>query len=428
MSKSKRRRQPDTPEPSARDRHLKKMASTIRSLARSLHELDPHRLDEVVKAARRYPAAARRKLFQLFEVAEPAIQAVLALVLKRWADADVVDNLNGLVFDDAKDDLVRVRAAELLADLGHPIDPDVLAMSVSNAKELAANLPAAVWEKLASAEPAEGAAALLAVDAPFRLVIVHRLVEEKGESAMRLLAEAVGDESVALAAAFALGRTGKEFAVALLGSLEEHPSRKVQKIARRSLFALKAAGVKLPEPQPKPREEAPAEPADDELPLFRALILDETKRQGVHLAAVARERPDGYLKVVFVVVDLYKRGIRSASCRLGMSKSAFRRRVETPDRDGSKMRAATLEECQKLVARGLRATQILGGSMPYDFQVGRRVLGDIEPFLAEFENPFLCESCGAALPESVVERIREVAAYEHIPVEPFCESCRKEKQ
>ena len=66
--------------------------------------------------------------------------------------------------------------------------------------------------------------------------------------------------------------------------------------------------------------------------------------------------------------------------------------------------------------------------MPYDFQVGRRVLGDIEPFLAEFENPFLCESCGAALPESVVERIREVSAYEHIPVEPFCESCRKEKQ
>ena len=425
----KKRKQLDQSEPTGRDRQLKKMERAIRSLASSLVELDPRHLDAAVKVAERYPGAACHRLFRLFGTSDPGLQAVLPLVLRRWAVPDVMDNLGALVFDETQDETLRLRAAALLGDLGQPIDTDVLEMSIPKAGELLANLAEAAWEKLRSAEPDEGAAVLASLPDAFRLVMVHRLAGEAGEDAISpLTAAAADDAAVAEAVAIELGRTGQAFGARLLQSLEEHPNRNVQKAARRSLFALKAAGVTLPEPPPKPKAEAPAAAEDAELPLHRSLVLEETRRQGVRLVVVARERPDGYLKVAFVVVDLYKSGIRNASCRLEMSKSAFRRRVETPDREGDEMRPVALEECQRLVARGLRVAQILGNSVPYEFQVGRDLLGDLGPMLAEFENPFLCEACGAALSENAVERIKELAAYEHIPVEPVCESCGKKAE
>ena len=66
----------------------------------------------------------------------------------------------------------------------------------------------------------------------------------------------------------------------------------------------------------------------------------------------------------------------------------------------------------------------VGAPLPFDFGLGRPLLGDLEREVGLVENPFLCSRCAVPLDEKTVEKIRVAAPYDNIPVETRCTACR----
>ena len=153
-------------------------------------------------------------------------------------------------------------------------------------------------------------------------------------------------------------------------------------------------------------------------------IASEPSPNGLILVTVARARPNGRLKVFSVLVDPWKRGIQQAGLRVDMSKSSFDRFLQSQSGAKLRMKETSLDECRKLVARGVRVAKEFGAPLPFDFGMGRALLGDLDAEIAAIENPFLCSACGKALDAETVEKIRTVAPYEHIPAETRCAECR----
>ena len=130
------------------------------------------------------------------------------------------------------------------------------------------------------------------------------------------------------------------------------------------------------------------------------------------------------MKVFSVLVDPWKRGIQQAGLRVDMSKSSFDRFLQSQSGAKLRMKETSLDECRKLVARGVRVAKEFGAPLPFDFGMGRPLLGDLDAEIAAIKNPFLCSACGRALDAETVEKIRTVAPYEHIPAETRCAACR----
>ena len=106
-------------------------------------------------------------------------------------------------------------------------------------------------------------------------------------------------------------------------------------------------------------------------------------------------------------------------------QSSFERFVGSQSSERMKLRQTSLEECRRTVARGLRVTKELGMPVPFDFGLGRPLLGDVERDVEAIGNPFQCVRCGAALDEETVAKIRELAPYDNMTPETRCAACRE---
>jgi hypothetical protein len=395
----------------------------VARFAGELPVFDSKTFEDAIEEMRQRPRASLQYLLGRLVSGDPATRAIAVQLLSKIGGAAVVDDLNALIFDIGQEAYVKVLANSLLAQLGSAVDPDVFAMTVPQAEEVERKLPSRALQLLKGGNVTGAVEHARTLHPTERWLIIHSAAEtEKARALPFLEALARDDAGNATAAASAIAAAKLAEGVPFLLALQRTSGRELQKLIKKLLFDLRKDGIEAPEEKPKAAEPAAAE-ADDELPLHRA-IASEPSPNGLILVTVARARPNGRLKVFSVLVDPWKRGIQQAGLRVDMSKSSFDRFLESQSGVKLRMKETSLDECRKLVARGVRVAKEFGAPLPFDFGMGRPLLGELDAEIAAIENPFLCSVCGKALDAETVEKIRTVAPYEHIPAETRCAACR----
>ncbi len=402
-------------------RAIEKLVSRI---IEGLPLIDPKDIEAVLQEVKQHPRGSLHYLFDRFGARDPATRAVVSHLVGLCSGADVIDNLNAVIIDAAQDDSVKVRANDILAGLGAPVDPDVFAMSVEDPAAVRKKLPAYTCDLLDAGDAAAAAEHARTLSPADRHVLIYQAAERGRQAEVAFLAGLAGDDADnASSVVNAIGAHRLEAGVGILHTIANTEDRALQKLVKRTLYELKKSGVAVP-------EEAPAGPqpgrerSNGEMPIYRAMV-SQPSPNGTILAIIARERPNGRLKVFSVLVSLYKRGIDRAAIRLDISKSSFGRFLNAQSRSSMELREATVEECRQVAARGLRVSKELGTAIPFDFGAGKSLLGDVAAAAAAIGPPFLCAACGQPLDEEAEQRIRDTAAYDNIPVETNCVSCRE---
>ena len=401
----------------------KQIRRLLAEVVNTLPALDKKMLDAVLAEVREHPRASLHYLFEQFASANSATRAVVSHLLRLHGGADIVDNLNGLIFDSAQDAWIKVLANDILAELDSPVDPDVFSMSVPEAEELQKKLPSRVLRLLAEGNVEAAVERARALEPADRYLILHLASERQKECAPAFLnALAHDDEATTAAVISAVGAERLVPCVPLLLGLQRTAGRRLQKFVKRTLFDLRRAGVEIPEEKPIVRASS-AEVRDGELPVYRAMISD-TPTEGRLLVIVARERPNGRLKVFSVVVDFWKRGIEQAALRLDMSRSSFERFAASQSGSRSRLNDVSVADCRRVTARGLRVAREFGSPIPLDFGLGKSLLGAVDEEAAAIACPFPCSNCGRELDPETVEQIRAAAPYHNMQVETHCAECR----
>jgi hypothetical protein len=402
------------------------MGQLLDALAADLPRLDLKVVAQVVKDARTYPTAALRLLLRRLASDDPAVQAVAERVLASCGGPAVIENLKATVFDVTAPEKLKLRANELLAEVDTPVDPDVLEMGVPQAAKRAADLPGRVCDALAAGRFDEAAERFRRQARPAQAMLIHRLAAVKAAGLTRFLRfVSEGDEYVQEAALCAVSAHALADAADLVVEWASSLSKTIQKAAKRAIFDLKAAGVVVPEPPAEaPQAESQAEPADDQLPVYRATAV-ETPEGALDFVSVARLRPNGRLKLLLMSVDPWRGGIRMAAYRSDVSQSAYDRTLRSIAEKNSTVRDADLGEVRRLAALGLAAARALGTRIPLDFQLGRSLLGPMDEEIASAGAPFRCASCGGALGEETLRQVRDSLVYDHVKIERRCPACLK---
>ena len=401
----------------------KQIGRLLAEMVNALPVLDKKILDAALAEMREHPRASLHYLFEQFTSASSATRAVLGHLLRLHAGADVVDNLNGLIFDSAQDAWTKVLANDILAELESPVDADVFSMSVPEAEELQKKLPSRVLRLLAEGNVEAAVERARALEPADRYLILHVAAERQREYAPAFLnALAQDDEATTAAVVSAVGAERLVPCVPLLLDLQRTAGRRLQKFVKRTLFDLRRAGVEIPEEKP-PAGAPSAEVRDDGLPVYRAMVSN-TSPEGRLLVIVARERPTGRLKVFSVVVDFWKQGIEQAALRLDMSRSSFERFITSQSGSRPRLNDASVADCRSVVARGLRVAREFGSPIPLDFGLGKSLLGAVDEEAAAIASPFPCSKCGKGLGPETVGRIRAAASYHNMQVETRCGKCR----
>ncbi len=401
------------------------MEKIIGRFAANLPVFDSKAIDEAIEEMRQRPRASLQYLLGRLVSGDPATRAIAAQVLAKIGGDVVVDDLNALIFDIGQEAYVKVLANSLLAQLGAAIDADVFAMTVPQAEEVERKLPSRALQLLKDGNVTGAVEHARTLHPAERWLIMRSAAEtEKARALSFLETLARDDEGNATAAASVIAAAKLAEGVPFLMELQRTAGRELQKLIKKLLFDLREEGIAAPEEKPRAPEPAAAEADDDQLPLHRA-IASEPSPNGLILVTVARARPNGRLKVFSVLVDPWKCGIQQAGLRVDMSKSSFDRFVQSQSGAKLRMKETSLDECRKLVARGVRVAKEFGSPLPFDFGMGRTLLGDLDAEIAAIENPFLCSACGEPLDAETVEKIRTVAPYEQIPVETRCAMCRE---
>lgn len=400
----------------------------VAGIVGALPVVDGNGIDRAVAEVKARPRASLHYLFESFASADAPTRAVVARVIAACGGADVVDNLNAIIFDATQDAWTKVLANDLLGELDHPVDPEVFAMSVPDAERLQRKLPSRTLRLLAEGDlrcALEHARSLEQADRCMMILAAARRLGERAQPFLSALAEE--DAANAFAAVGAIASLKLAAGVPLLIALQHAPNKPLQKLVKKTLFELRKAGIEVPEEKPRVERVPSEEVADDALPVYRAMMTDPSPR-GLVLVIVARARPNGRLKMFSALMNLWKQGIQEAAARVDMSKSSFDRFAASQHGTDRPLKKVTLEACRRVVARGLRVSKELGSPIPADFGLGKHLLGDVEAEAAAIENPFLCSECGRPLEADAVAKIRATAHYDNIPVETRCATCRAETE
>jgi len=396
----------------------------VGKIVEALPLLDDKAVADALAEIETHPRASLHFLFQHIGSDNADTRAVVGWLLARCKGPDVVDNLNAVVFDADMSARTKVLANEILASLGQPVDPDVFAMGVPDAEAVRKELPSYAPALLAEGRTEEAAAHAAGMEPADRYLTMHDAAARFKENAVGFLdILARQNPENAAAAADAIGAIPLAAGVPLLTDLLNSADRSLQKLIKRILFEMRKAGVEIPREQTPDIGVAKTEKTDEEPPLYRALI-SEANPAGIVVVIVARRRPNGRLKVFSTVVSLWKRGIDRAAFRVDMSRSSFDRFVASQSSERMKLRQTSLEECRRMIARGLRVTKELGTPVPLDFGLGKALLGDVDSEAARIGNPFRCSGCGAELDEAAVAKIRDLAPYDNMMPETRCAACR----
>ena len=143
-----------------------------------------------------------------------------------------------------------------------------------------------------------------------------------------------------------------------------------------------------------------------ELPLYRVLM---TTPKGSRSILVAREKENGKLQFISVLVDEWKMGLKDCFGEHDLSKKEFGKLVAMqPDYCAD----ANLNECKEIIKRGILIAETLGLRIPREFREFKYILGDLDT-VEVTGSLYKCFECGKGdLPDEIVEQIKEVTLHD----------------
>ncbi len=138
----------------------------------------------------------------------------------------------------------------------------------------------------------------------------------------------------------------------------------------------------------------------EELPLYKVLM---TTPKGSRSIVVAREKENGNLQFISVLVDEWKMGLKDCFGGFDVPKKEFNKFAMQ-----AKYVNADLDECKAKIKRGILIAETLGLKLPRDFREFKRILGDLDS-IELTGSLYKCFECGKGdLTEEEVEQIKEV--------------------
>ena len=178
---------------------------------------------------------------------------------------------------------------------------------------------------------------------------------------------------------------------------------------------------------------------------------------------VARERPNGNLKTMVLLLDLWKKGIRDCFVDANLSKKELGHLciklgqsyhlAEQPPIDISKEKVKSKEhthseahthkekhqkrielaeqpferiefaECQKLIRHAWDIAREVKTEIPWGFQYWRDMLGNLSKVPKMEGSLYKCPKCGGDLPQSAVDLIKQHAQSDDIQFYILCRKC-----
>lgn len=200
-----------------------------------------------------------------------------------------------------------------------------------------------------------------------------------------------------------------------------------------------------------------------QIPVYKCLV-SKSRETGMIIAVVARERPDGSLKVMFILLDLWKKGIRDCFVDAKVSKEELMSRCtkiakhyhiakppETEESEDSKDLEEQKEEdekkedkevekekrkqeefpfieigfkdFQKLVRYAYRIASEVKTEIPWELIYWSDMLGNMSEVPVIGGSLYKCPKCGADLPDQVVELMKHHAQSDDIQFYILCRKC-----
>lgn len=139
-----------------------------------------------------------------------------------------------------------------------------------------------------------------------------------------------------------------------------------------------------------------------ELPLYKVLM---TTPKGSRSIVIAREKENGNLQFISVLVDEWKMGLKDCFGSHDISKKEFNKLVA---RLPSSYADADLNECKEIIKRGILIAETLDLRIPRELREFKHILGDLDK-VEVTGSLYKCFECGKGdLSEDVVEQIKEV--------------------
>jgi len=196
-------------------------------------------------------------------------------------------------------------------------------------------------------------------------------------------------------------------------------------------------------------------------PVYKCLV-SKSKQTGMIIAVVARELPDGNLKVMFILLDLWKKGIRDCFVDANVPKDELEYRCtkvakhyhiakpieeeekEKEEKEEKKEEKTeeeskkeerkrkdeefpfseiSFKELQKLVKYSYRIASEVKTEIPWDLSYWRDMLGDMSDVPVIGGSLYKCPKCGADLPEQVSDLMKQHAQSDDIHFYILCRKC-----
>ena len=146
--------------------------------------------------------------------------------------------------------------------------------------------------------------------------------------------------------------------------------------------------------------------AQEELPLYRVLISDT---KGSRAIVIARERRDGNLQFISVLVDEWKMGLKDCFGGGSISKKGFDAVIRRAPKDFIN---ADLNECKWIIKQGLRIAEAVGTRIPREFYELKGIIGGMDNIQIT-GSLYKCYGCGKGeLSDVAVDYIKKVTCHD----------------
>jgi hypothetical protein len=158
-----------------------------------------------------------------------------------------------------------------------------------------------------------------------------------------------------------------------------------------------------------------------QFPLYKCMI-SKSKDTGMITTVVAQQKPNGNLRALFPLLDLWKKGLRDCFVDADISKAEFEEKCakiggEFPFED------IEYEECIKLIKHAYRISKEIGEEIPWEYEYWIDILGDISKVPDLGGSLYKCAKCWADLPKRTVGLMKQHAKSEDIQFYILCRKC-----
>ncbi len=157
------------------------------------------------------------------------------------------------------------------------------------------------------------------------------------------------------------------------------------------------------------------------LPLHEC-YMSQSEDAGMITAVVTRKRPDGELQALFILLDLWKKGMRDCFMDSRISMEQFQEKARKLS-EPHPIIETKIENIQRLVKYALRIAREVKTEIPWEYQYWSWMLGDMRNVPELGGSLYKCPKCGDDLPQQTVDLMKEHAQSDDIQFYILCRKC-----